>query len=106
MDAFKKYNLSDKICKEYIFSDHHPLIRAYAWDNFLTNHTWNNPIDAIFIQSILDQMDVSLISRICEYLLAQQQNKKIIPIGVDVFQNSQRQLFLPRDFETWIDLQK
>jgi cyclophilin family peptidyl-prolyl cis-trans isomerase len=106
LDAIKKYNLSDLLCKAYIFSDEHPLIRAYALDNFLTNHTWNNKIDAPFIQSILDEMDVSLISRLCEFLILEQQQKKIIPVGIDVFKNTQRQLYLPRDFETWIDLQK
>jgi cyclophilin family peptidyl-prolyl cis-trans isomerase len=49
---------------------------------------------------------VALISRICEYIIEQNQNNKTVDLRIDILQNTQRQLFLPRDFETWIDLQK
>ena len=51
-------------------------------------------------------MDVALTSRMCEYIIAQKQLNKSVDISVHALENVQRQLFLPRDFETWIDLQK
>lgn len=106
LDIISSFNLSDIICREFIFSDYHPLIRTYALDNYLTHHTWNNVINESFIQSIFDQMDVALTSRMCEYIIAQKQLNKTVDISVHALENVQRQLFLPRDFETWIDLQK
>lgn len=106
LDELKKYELSASVCKELIMSNYHPLLRSHGLDIYLTQHTWNNKVDQVFIQSIFDFMDVALISRMCEYIVEQKQNNKAIDITVDVLQNVQRQLFLPRDFETWIDLEK
>lgn len=106
LNSLNKYNLSYEICKAFIFSNEHVLIKSYALDYFLSNHTWNNQINAAFIQSIFDFMDVALISRMCEYITEQKQQNKSIEVSVDMLQNTQRQLFLPRDFETWIDLEK
>jgi cyclophilin family peptidyl-prolyl cis-trans isomerase len=106
LQKLKEFILTDVICKQFIFSDYHPLIRAYALDNFLINHTWNTVIDAEWIQNIFDQMDVALTSRMCEYIVMQHDQKKKVPVTKDALQNIQRQLLLPRDFETWVDLQK
>jgi cyclophilin family peptidyl-prolyl cis-trans isomerase len=106
LKKLKEFILTDVICKQLVFSDYHPLIRAYALDNFFNNHTWNNVIDAEWIQNIFDQNDVALTSRMCEYIVVQNEQKKKIPVTVDVLQNVQRQLLLPRDFETWIDVEK
>jgi cyclophilin family peptidyl-prolyl cis-trans isomerase len=106
LEALKKYELSATVCNELLKSNYHSLIKYHALDIYLTQHTWNNKIDQNYIQSIFDMMDVALISRMCEYIIAQKQNKKPIDISLDALQNIQRQLFLPRDFETWIDLEK
>ena len=105
-DALEKFQLSAQACNEIVFSNYHSLIKYYALDYYLKQHTWLQKIDQTFIQTIFDQMDVALISRMCEYIIEQNNNKLAIQVNVDVLHNLQRQLFLPRDFETWIDLQK
>jgi cyclophilin family peptidyl-prolyl cis-trans isomerase len=106
LEALKKYELSATICNELLQANYHSLIKYHALDIYLKQHTWNNKIDQNYIQSIFDMMDVALISRMCEYIIEQKQNKKAVDISLDVLQNLQRQLLLPRDFETWIDLEK
>ncbi len=106
LEALKKYELSSTICNELLQSNYHSLIKYHALDIYLKQHTWNNKIDQNYIQSIFDMMDVALISRMCEYIIEQKQNNKALDISLDVLQNLQRQLLLPRDFETWIDLEK
>jgi cyclophilin family peptidyl-prolyl cis-trans isomerase len=106
IDELEKYILSAIVCKEIIFSSYHSLLKYYVLDYYLKQHTWNQKIDQTFIQTIFDQMDVALISRMCEYIIAQNNNKLKVQVNLDVLQNIQRQLFLPRDFETWIDLEK
>ena len=106
LELLKSYDLSATVCIELLQSNYASLIKWYALDDFLKRHTWNNKIDQNFIQSIFDMMDVALISRMCEYIIEQKQNNKLVDISVDALQNLQRQLFLPRDFETWIDLEK
>jgi cyclophilin family peptidyl-prolyl cis-trans isomerase len=105
-EEIKKYELSATVCNELLQSNYHSLIKYYALDIYLKQHTWNNKIDQNYIQSIFDMMDVALISRMCEYIVEQKQNNKPVDINIDALQNLQRQLFLPRDFETWIDLEK
>jgi cyclophilin family peptidyl-prolyl cis-trans isomerase len=106
LEELKKYELAATVCTELLQSNYHSLIKYYALDIYLKKHTWNNKIDQNYIQSIFDMMDVALISRMCEYIIEQKQNNKVVDISVDALQNLQRQLFLPRDFETWIDLEK
>jgi cyclophilin family peptidyl-prolyl cis-trans isomerase len=106
LEELKKYELAATVCTELLQSNYHSLIKYYALDIYLRKHTWNNKIDQNYIQSIFDMMDVALISRMCEYIIEQKQNNKVVDISVDALQNLQRQLFLPRDFETWIDLEK
>ncbi len=106
LETLKKYELSASVCNELLQSNYHSLIKYHALDIYLNQHTWNNKIDQNYIQSIFDMMDVALISRMCEYITAQKQNNKTVDITTDALQNLQRQLFLPRDFETWIDLEK
>lgn len=106
LEEIKKYELSAAVCNELLQSNYHSLIKYHALDIYLKQHTWNNKIDQNYIQSIFDMMDVALISRMCEYIVEQKQNNKPVDINIDALQNLQRQLFLPRDFETWIDLEK
>jgi cyclophilin family peptidyl-prolyl cis-trans isomerase len=106
IEELKKYILSAKTCRDILHSNLHTLLKRYALDEYLKNHTWNNKIDHVFIESIFDQMDVSLISGICEYIVTQNEIAKPIDINLDVLRNLQRQLMLPRDFETWIDIEK
>lgn len=106
LEAMKRYVLPAPLCLEILSTDYHPLIKYYALDYYLKQHTWNNKIDQNFMQSIFDMMDVALISRMCEYIIEQKQINKPVDISIDALQNLQRQLFLPRDFETWIDLEK
>jgi cyclophilin family peptidyl-prolyl cis-trans isomerase len=106
LEELKKYEISVSVCQALIISAYHPLIKTHALDIYLTKFTWNNKVDQTFIQSIFDLMDVALTSRMCEYIVQQKQNNKAIDITIDILQNTQRQLFLPRDFETWIDLEK
>jgi cyclophilin family peptidyl-prolyl cis-trans isomerase/HEAT repeat protein len=106
LEEVKKYQLSAIVCNELLQSNYHSLLKWYALDLYLKKHTWNNKIDQSYIQTIFDMMDVALISRMCEYVVEQKENSKPIEVNVDVFKNMQRQLLLPRDFETWIDLEK
>jgi len=106
IDALGKYKLSAQACREFIFSNYHPLIKRHALDIYLKEYTWNNLPDKAFFESIFDQMDVALISGLSEYIAEQNELKKPVGMDVHVLQNLQRQLFLPRDFETWIDLEK
>lgn len=106
LEEIKKYDLSAAVCIQFLQSNYHALIKWYALDIYLKNHTWNNKTDQDFIQSVFDKMDVALTSRMCEYIVEQKQNNKEIDISKDALQNVQRQLFLPLDFETWIDLEK
>ena len=106
LTLLEKYELSANACREFFTSNYHSLIKYYALDVYLQKHTWNNKVDQVFIESIFDQNDVALISSICEYIIEQNQNNKTVDLRIDILQNTQRQLFLPRDFETWIDLQK
>ena len=106
MKNIEQYELSAEVCLAFLASDYHPLIKAHALDIYLSKHSWNNTIDQAFIQRIFDQMDAALTSRMCEYIVAQKQNNKTVAISIDVLQNTQRQLFLPKDFETWVDLEK
>lgn len=106
VEALSKFELSAAACREILASGYHSLVKYQALDSYLTKHTWNNKIDRVFIESVFDQMDVALISRMCEYIIEQNNNKKPVDITVDVLQNLQRQLFLPRDFEATVDLEK
>lgn len=106
LEELKKYELSASVCNELLQSGYHSLLKWYALDIYLNQHSWNQKIDQNYIQSIFDFMDVALISRMCEYIVEQKQNHKTIDINLGVLQQTQRQLFLPRDFETWIDLEK
>jgi len=106
LNTLSKYNLTEQLCKEFIFSNEHALLKSYALDHLLSNHNEKIQIDAALIQSIFDLMDVALISRMCEYIIEQKKQNKNVAASIDMLQNTQRQLFLPRDFETWIDLEK
>ncbi|MDP2174929.1 MAG: peptidylprolyl isomerase [Bacteroidota bacterium] len=110
LDFLKDSLFSDEALLHLAYSTHHSLIRYFALDVYIKKHWqmigWNEKINKGFMMYFLRSGDIALISRIAEYV--KEQNFAIRPIVIhkEDLLTIQNNLLLPRDFETWIDLEK
>jgi cyclophilin family peptidyl-prolyl cis-trans isomerase len=110
LDFLKKTACDDKQLLGLAYSNHHSLIRYFALDVYIKKHWqmvgWNEKINSDLINKVFASGDVALISRIAEYVKEQNFAKRQIVVSKESLIEVQKTLVLPRDFETWIDLEK
>ncbi len=110
LEFLKKTACDDKQLLGLAYSNHHSLIRYYALDEYIKKYWqmigWNEKINKELILYFLNSGDIALISRIAEYVKEQNIAKRSIVIQKEDILSIQNKMLLPRDFETWIDLEK
>lgn len=102
----QKTKLSKKICQYILFSEKPSLLKYNALDQYFTQHATLFLDDSIVLYA-LNSNDIALISRTCEFIQGRITNKQNVSfVGIDKLAEVQNKLSLPKDLETWIDLQK
>jgi cyclophilin family peptidyl-prolyl cis-trans isomerase len=110
LDFLKKIECDDNQLLSLAYSNHHSLIKYFVLDTYIKKHWqmvgWNEKINKDFMMYFLRSGDIALISRIAEYVKEQNFAKRQIVVSKESLIDIQKTLVLPRDFETWIDLEK
>ncbi len=104
LNFLKNHKLNAAFCKELLYSNHHILLRYHALDFLFSSADDEQLVDRDLVLYLLGTADIALISRLCEYLRAQENPKNLVKI--EALKSAQTGLTLPRDYETWIDLEK
>ena len=101
---------SDEVLLQLAHSQYHSLVRYEALDRYIKKYWqmvgWNEKINSDLINKVFESGDVALISRIAEYIKDQNLANRKVVVTKENLLVVQQKLVLPRDFETWIDLEK
>lgn len=104
LNFLTNHRLNAAFCKQLLYSNHHILLRYHALDFLFSSDDAEQLVNRELALYLLGTADIALISRLCEYLKTKENPKNLVK--TEELKSTQAALTLPRDYETWIDLEK